>query len=98
MAVALLTTFYGAVMAYMVFAPIAAKLERNADDERLIQRIYLVGAASIARQENPRTLKRFSTRCCRPRGGCRFSDKGSGLAREAGFRWFDRRVGHRCDC
>ena len=29
MAIALLTTFYGAVLAYMVFAPLAAKLEIN---------------------------------------------------------------------
>ena len=57
MAVALLTTFYGAVMAYMVFAPIAAKVDRNAADERLIQEVYLVCATSIARQENPRQLE-----------------------------------------
>lgn len=57
MAVALLTTFYGAVMAYMMFAPIAAKVDRNAADERLVQQIYTVGATSIARQENPRQLE-----------------------------------------
>ena len=57
MAVALLTTFYGAVMAYMVFAPVAAKVDRNAADERQIQQIYMVAASSIARQENPRQLE-----------------------------------------
>ena len=57
MAVALLTTFYGAVMAYMVFAPVAAKIDRNAADERQIQQIYMVAASSIARQENPRQLE-----------------------------------------
>jgi len=57
MAVALLTTFYGAVMAYMVFAPLAAKLDRNATDERLVQQVYTAGATSIARQENPRQLE-----------------------------------------
>ena len=57
MAVALLTTFYGAVIAYMVFAPIAAKLDRNATDERLLQQLYTAGATSIARQENPRQLE-----------------------------------------
>jgi len=57
MAIALLTTFYGAVMAYMVFAPIAAKVDRNAADERLIQQVYMVCATSIARQENPRQLE-----------------------------------------
>ncbi len=57
MAVALLTTFYGAVLAYMVFAPVAAKVDRNAADERQIQQIYMVAASSIARQENPRQLE-----------------------------------------
>jgi chemotaxis protein MotA len=59
MAVALLTTFYGAVMAYMVFAPIAAKLERNTADEILVCEIYLAGALSMCRQENPRLLETY---------------------------------------
>ena len=59
MAVALLTTFYGAVMAYMIFAPIASKLERNTADEVLVCEIYRAGALSISRQENPRTLETY---------------------------------------
>ncbi|EKE70534.1 MULTISPECIES: motility protein A [Oceanibaculum] len=54
MAVALLTTFYGAVLAYMVFAPLASKLERNMGEDQMVSQIYLIGAASIARQEHPR--------------------------------------------
>lgn len=57
MAVALLTTFYGAVLANMVFSPLASKLERNSTEEALLRGIYLVGAASIGRQENPRRLE-----------------------------------------
>jgi len=57
MAVALLTTFYGVVLANMVFLPIAAKLERNSIDEALINNIYMLGASSIGRQENPRRLE-----------------------------------------
>lgn len=57
MAVALLTTFYGAILGNMVFAPLAAKLERNSDEESLALSIYLMGAASISRQENPRRLE-----------------------------------------
>ncbi len=57
MAVALLTTFYGAVLANMVFSPMAAKLERNSTEEALIANLYLMGAASIGRQENPRRLE-----------------------------------------
>lgn len=57
MAVALLTTFYGAVLANMVFNPLAGKLERNAHIEAMICQIYTIGAASISRQENPRRLE-----------------------------------------
>ena len=57
MAVALLTTFYGAVLANMVFLPLAAKLERNSTEEALVNNVYLMGATSIGRQENPRRLE-----------------------------------------
>jgi chemotaxis protein MotA len=57
MAVALLTTFYGAVLAYMVFNPLAAKLERRAEHEARLGSLYLIGVISIARQENPRRLE-----------------------------------------
>ena len=57
MAVALLTTFYGAVLANMVFTPLANKLERNSDEETLMNTVYAVGATSIGRRENPRRLE-----------------------------------------
>jgi len=57
MAVALLTTFYGAVLANMVFSPMASKLERNSAEESMVNTIYMMGAASIGRQENPRRLE-----------------------------------------
>ena len=57
MAVALLTTLYGAILANMLFAPLATKLERNATEEALVNQIYLTGLNSILRQENPRRLE-----------------------------------------
>ncbi|MDA1097989.1 MAG: MotA/TolQ/ExbB proton channel family protein [Proteobacteria bacterium] len=57
MAIALLTTFYGAVLSNMVFSPLATKLERASDGEALVHNVYLTGAASIGRQENPRRLE-----------------------------------------
>jgi len=57
MAVALLTTFYGAVLSNMVLMPLAAKLERNSDEELLINQLYILTTASIGRQENPRRLE-----------------------------------------
>ncbi len=57
MALALLTTFYGALLANVVLGPLAAKLDRNAAAEDLLRRIYLIGATAIARQDSPRRLE-----------------------------------------
>ncbi|MEQ9350290.1 MAG: MotA/TolQ/ExbB proton channel family protein [Alphaproteobacteria bacterium] len=57
MAVALLTTFYGAILANVVFLPLAGKLERNTNAEAMVDTIFLQGVASIGRQENPRRLQ-----------------------------------------
>ncbi len=57
MALALLTTFYGAILGTVVLAPLAAKLERNSGDETMIKNLILTAMGSIARQENPRRLE-----------------------------------------
>lgn len=57
MAVALLTTFYGAVLANMVFLPLASKLEKKSREEAMINSIYMMAATSIGHQENPRRLE-----------------------------------------
>ncbi|MFC5305062.1 motility protein A [Azospirillum picis] len=57
MALALLTTFYGAVLGNVVLAPLAAKVERSAEEDALVKTLYTIGAVSIARQENPRRLE-----------------------------------------
>ncbi|MGH1399295.1 MAG: motility protein A [Alphaproteobacteria bacterium] len=57
MAVALLTTFYGAILGTIVMAPLAVKLEKNSADEALIKTLITVAATSIAQQDNPRQLE-----------------------------------------
>jgi chemotaxis protein MotA len=57
MAVALLTTFYGAILGTVVLGPLAAKLEKNSNDEAMIKNLILTASGSIARQENPRRLE-----------------------------------------
>ena len=59
MAIALLTTFYGAVLAYMVFAPLATKLEHNIAMESTINETYKAGAISITKQEHIHDLEMY---------------------------------------
>jgi chemotaxis protein MotA len=57
MAVALLTTLYGAVLGHMVFQPLATMLERHAEVEALRHDMAMLTALSVSRQENPRRLE-----------------------------------------
>ena len=57
MAIAILTTFYGAILAYRVFTPLASKLERAGAAELLLRKLYTTGTLAMARQENPRQLE-----------------------------------------
>ena len=41
----------------MFFSPLASKLERNSAEEALVNSVYVMGAASVGRQENPRRLE-----------------------------------------
>ncbi len=74
MAVALLTTFYGAVLANMVFSPLAAKLERNSADESLVGLVYVMGAVSVIRKENPRRLEMLINSVLPPSKRVRYFD------------------------
>ena len=57
MAVALLTTLYGVIMANLLFNPIAKKLEERSEEEALYMDIALEGVVSISNGENPRVVK-----------------------------------------
>ncbi len=57
MAVALLTTFYGAILGTAVLSPMAAKLERNSNEEAMLRTLIMIAMSSIARQDNPRHLE-----------------------------------------
>ncbi|MEA3506295.1 MAG: MotA/TolQ/ExbB proton channel family protein [Elusimicrobiota bacterium] len=53
MAVALLTTFYGALAAYLIFLPVAGKLKRRSEEELFIKRVILRGVLSLHAGEIP---------------------------------------------
>lgn len=57
MAVALLTTFYGAVLANLVFNPMAGKLRNRSKEEILLKEMILEGILSISKGENPRIIE-----------------------------------------
>ncbi|HDS30876.1 MAG TPA: motility protein A [Firmicutes bacterium] len=56
MAVALITTFYGAVLANFVALPIAKKLSVRSQEEVLIRQVIVEGVLSIQNGENPRIV------------------------------------------
>ena len=57
MAVALLTTLYGAVFAFLVFIPMADKLECRTKDEARNMSVVIMGVDSLLKGENPRFMR-----------------------------------------
>ena len=57
MAVALLTTFYGAVLANVLFNPLAGKLKTRSKTELLQKTVIVEGMESILSGENPRVME-----------------------------------------
>ncbi len=57
MAVALLTTFYGAVMANTIFLPLANKLEARAKEEASLRELMIEGILSIQAGDKPALVK-----------------------------------------
>lgn len=57
MAVALITTFYGAFMANLIFLPLAGKLKVRSGQEIQIKEMIIEGVISIQAGENPRMIE-----------------------------------------
>ena len=57
MGVALVTTFYGCILANLVFSPIAKKLRIRNDEEILYRQIIIEGVMGIQAGDNPKTLR-----------------------------------------
>jgi len=57
MAIALITTFYGVILANLVFLPIAGKLKTKSAQELLIKQLIIHGILSIQSGDNPRVLE-----------------------------------------
>ncbi|MDW1502286.1 MotA/TolQ/ExbB proton channel family protein, partial [Vibrio sp. YT-19(2023)] len=59
MAVALLSTLYGAVLSNMLFFPIADKLSLRRDQETLNRRLIMDGVLAIQDGQNPRVIDSY---------------------------------------
>ncbi|MFQ5430901.1 MAG: motility protein A [Nitrospinota bacterium] len=57
MSLALITTFYGALVANLIFLPLAGKLKKRSADEVLVKELTLEGIISIASGDNPRIIE-----------------------------------------
>jgi len=57
MAVALLTTFYGAVLANCIFLPMATKLGERSAEDALFMQIMVEGVSSLQRGDHPSVVK-----------------------------------------
>ena len=67
MAVALVTTFYGALLANLVFNPIAGKLRTRSQEEVLYKELAMEGVLSISQGDNPRIVQQKLTSYLQPR-------------------------------
>ena len=57
MAVALLTTFYGVFLSYLLFLPIAGKLKTRSKQEILLSQMIMEGIMAIQSGDNPRIVE-----------------------------------------
>ncbi|QSP95595.1 MotA/TolQ/ExbB proton channel family protein [Marinobacter salinisoli] len=73
MAIALLTTLYGAFIAQLIALPLADKLQLKAEDEARNQLLIMTSVQSIMRGENPRVMTELLSSFVHP-------DQRSGLA------------------
>jgi chemotaxis protein MotA len=57
MAVAIITTFYGALIAFLTAGPLSVKLESRSNEELLIREMMIKGVMSIQSGDNPRIVE-----------------------------------------
>lgn len=57
MAVALITTFYGVILANLIFLPIAGKLKTRSASEIMVKELIISGILSVQSGDNPRVLE-----------------------------------------
>ncbi len=86
MAVALITTFYGALVANLIFIPIASNLSVQTDEEMISKEMMIDGILQIQAGTNPRILEEKLTTYLSPEELKRMrSDKGTSTSEELSY-------------
>ena len=57
MAVAIITTFYGSIIANLIASPIASRLKLKSEEEALVHEMIIEGIISVQAGENPRIVE-----------------------------------------
>ncbi len=78
MAVALVTTFYGSVLANWICGPVGAKLKMKDAEEMTIKGIEVEGLLSIQAGENPRVIEEKLKSFLTPKEAAEFVSEGGG--------------------
>ncbi len=83
MAVALITTFYGAVWANLFCIPVAGKLAQQSSDEAVVRELILEGVLAIQAGENPRLIEEKLTAYLTPGKRHDWQSAGGGMRASA---------------
>ena len=78
MAVALITTFYGAILANLIFLPLAGKLRNRSDEEISLKEMIIEGVLAIQMGEHPRNIRRKLMNFIAPKNRPKEDQKGKG--------------------
>ncbi|NBH82046.1 motility protein A [bacterium C-53] len=78
MAVALITTLYGSMLANWICLPVAAKMKSNSGDEIMVKEIMIEGLLSIQAGENPRVIEEKLKSFLSPGDRSQISDNSGG--------------------
>lgn len=80
MAIALLTTFYGSLLANLVFIPMASKLGNKTEGEIFVKQIIVEGVIGVQSGQNPKILEEKLSAFLPENGKKKAVEEGEGVA------------------
>ncbi|SFF05082.1 chemotaxis protein MotA [Alteribacillus iranensis] len=83
MALALITTLYGTLLANLVFLPVSSKLEQKTEDEVFVKQVVIEGVIGVQSGQNPKILEEKLSAFSRKSGKVEAVEGTEELANEA---------------